>query len=951
MHRGRSVDVPALIVLLGIALAACGEPDTPFEITVTPAAVTFSALGDTKQLSAKVVNEKGKELTGALVSWSSDKTNVATVDDGGTVTAVGNGSATITASAGEVSGSATVTVAQAIATTEAVSGFGQTGTVAQALPAALVVRARDSRGNGVAGAVVTFTVSTDGGTVSPTSGTTGTDGQASTTWTFGTKAGSHQVTASISGSGSPVIFGAKANPGPAFVLSKVSGDNQFGYKGTRLAQPLAVRVRDQYANGVPNHVVTFAVDAGMLDSATAFTDTAGIARTTWVMPNGLDTAAATASAQIPGGGSLLGSPTTFAAISHDLNVASVSPSLLVEGQAAVLMGEGFDPNPSGNVVQVGDLVATVTAATPTRLDILVPTADCRPARSASLTVMARGYPSAPVTATVNPASFVTLPVGEQLIVRDPSQFCFQFAKTAAAETYLIGVQSASETVTELTGITLAGAAAAPAAAPRAAGPAPTGTPVAPVDLPRLRRLQRHRAAELAQREADRAVFDARPPALAPRAPGAGSAIVDSLKNVGDTVMVRISTGGCANYADLKTVVRAKGQKGLFLHDAASPSGSFDTTHFRQLSQNFDAQYYPNDAAYFGAPPDADGNGRVVMVFTPQVNQRNALGLTVACDLFPRSSHPASNEGEFFYLAVPDPSDSFFVADAMPLMPSALTHELVHVIQFTGRQASGGPFPSTWIAEGQAVLGEEVMGHAVENRQPGNNYGLRIAINLDDTSSTDWYSQGIVVGLGLYFGWDPVTSPGNFDKRVAEAPHECSWLEGKPANPGPCVGGLDAYGASWALLRWLSDRFYTPSTESGFHKAIISGTQNGYGLIQSLVGVPMDSLLAQFAAMLYVDDRDDMAGPAAAVLRMSSWDLYNIFYETDPQTGIRIRTALRLAPAAFTYGTFTRNARVRAASTFYSVLSGSNREATAVKARTDTGGTLPPWMRYWIVRLQ
>ncbi|MBI3983073.1 MAG: Ig-like domain-containing protein [Gemmatimonadetes bacterium] len=949
MHRGPA-ERRALVVLLGVALTACAEPDTPFQVAVTPGTVSLAALGETKQLTAKVTNEKGKDLTGAIVTWSSSSATVAGVDAAGMVTAVGNGSAQVTATAGTVSGSATVTVAQVLASVEATTGASQSGPVAQALPTPLAVRIRDSRGNGVAGVAVTFAVSPDGGTVSSSSGTTGNDGQVSTTWTFGTKAGSHQVTANITGSATTVVFTGAATPGPAVVLSKVSGDNQFGYKASRLPQPVAVRVRDQYANGIRSYLVTFDLETGggALDSETVFTDTAGVARTTWVLPNALDTVTATASAQGPGG-TLAGSPLTFTAIAHGLRVTSVSPSPLIEGQPAVLMGEGFDPTAANNAVTVGGVAATVTATTPTQLDIVVPSSDCQPTRSASVVVTAGGFPSAPVATTVNPAAPVSLAVGQQLIVRDPTQFCFQFPKTAAQEVYLIGVQSTSETVTDLTPITLAATSAAPATAPPAVARTAPGIEAAPVDLRRLRRIMRHRAAELAQREVDRAVFEAG--SRLPRAPAAPSAIVDSLKNVGDTVLVRWPAGGgCTNYAELKTVVRAKGQKGMLLHDVASPSGGFDASHFTQFSQDFDAKYYANDVAYFGAPPDADGNGRVVLVFTPEVNKFNALGRMISCDLFPRSSHPASNEGEFFYAAVPDPADSFFVADAVALMPGTLTHELVHVIQFTGRQTAGGPFPSTWIAEGQAVLGEEIVGHAVEGRSPGQNYGLRIAINLDDTSSIDWYLWPVVIDLGLYFGWDPVSTPGNFDGRVAQAPHECSWLEFKPPNPGPCVGGRDPY-VAWAMLRWLSDRFYTPATESGFHKAIISSTQNGFAMIQSLIGVPMDSLLAQFAAMLYVDDRDDMTAPAAAALRMSSWDLFNIFYETDPQTNIRLRTALRLQPAAVTYSTFTRSARVRAASTYYAVVSGFNREATAIRARDGAGAPLPPWMRSWIVRLQ
>ncbi|HEX9579648.1 MAG TPA: Ig-like domain-containing protein, partial [Gemmatimonadales bacterium] len=916
---------------------------------------SFDALTDTKQLSATVKNAKGADLTGAAVTWESSNDPVATVNGSGAVTAVANGTATVTASAGTISQTVNVTVAQVATKVEPASGAIQSGGVGQALLAPLVARIRDRLDQGIKDLSVSFTVSPGGGTVSPTSGTTGSDGQVSTTWTLGTTAGTHTVTASPSGAGSSALFTATANPGLAFLLSKVSGDNQFGYRGSRLAQLLGARVRDQYGNGIPNHVVVFATTEGTADSAIAFTDAAGVARTGWVLPDAIDTVSLTASAQGSGGTPLTGSPLTFDAIAHGLRVTSVSPSPLLEGQPAVLMGNGFDPTPGNNAVMVGNMAATVTNASPTQLDITVPATDCQPAHAANVTVTAGGFPSTPVAATVNPAAFVNLAAGQQIIVRDPTQFCFQFPKTAAQEVYLIGVQSTSETVTDLTGISLSATAVAPAASrPFGAARNLGGTAVSPVDAARLERWRRHRAVEAAIREDDRITWQAMAPS--PRRAGAGARratppIVDGNVNVGDTVDVRVTTGGgCQNYVDARTVVRAKGQKGIFLQHITAPAGGFDTTHYKVFSQGFDTHYFPNDSSYFGNPEDADGNGRVVMVFTPEVNKRGSLGFTTSCDLDARSTSPASNEGEFFYLRVPDPNgqfdDAYSLSNGLDDMPPTMAHELVHVIQFRGRRAAGGPFPSIWLAEGQAVLGEEIMGHAVEGRMPGQDYGLAIAINLDDENSTDWYSTGFV-GLGLYYGWDPITDD-NFDGRVAEAPHECSWLALKPPNPGPCVGGLDPYGAPWALLRWLSDRFYANTTpaQSAFHQSIISNTQNGYVLLQSLVGVSIDTLLTQFAAMLQVDG---LVSAAAPELTMASWNLYSVFYETED--GVRLRPALRLQPAQLTYSTFARTANVRAASTYYAVVSGFNREATAVKARDGAGGVLPPWMRYWIVRIE
>ncbi len=83
-------------------------------VSVTPATATMTALGETVELSAVVLDQNGQVMAGATVTWSSADASVATVDGDGVVTGAGNGSAAIAATAGSASGSAAITVAQAI---------------------------------------------------------------------------------------------------------------------------------------------------------------------------------------------------------------------------------------------------------------------------------------------------------------------------------------------------------------------------------------------------------------------------------------------------------------------------------------------------------------------------------------------------------------------------------------------------------------------------------------------------------------------------------------------------------------------------------------------------------------------------------------------------------------------------------------------------------------------
>ena len=91
------------------------EPARPTTVTVSPATRELTVLGATVQLSAEVRDQNARVMAGATVTWTTSANSVATVDASGLVRAVGNGTATITASAGSASGSAAVTVAVGVA--------------------------------------------------------------------------------------------------------------------------------------------------------------------------------------------------------------------------------------------------------------------------------------------------------------------------------------------------------------------------------------------------------------------------------------------------------------------------------------------------------------------------------------------------------------------------------------------------------------------------------------------------------------------------------------------------------------------------------------------------------------------------------------------------------------------------------------------------------------------
>ena len=69
-----------------------------------------TSIGDTATLTATVKDAVGSAIPGVTVTWLSSATDVATVSSAGLVTSVGDGTATIVASSGPMSATATVTV-------------------------------------------------------------------------------------------------------------------------------------------------------------------------------------------------------------------------------------------------------------------------------------------------------------------------------------------------------------------------------------------------------------------------------------------------------------------------------------------------------------------------------------------------------------------------------------------------------------------------------------------------------------------------------------------------------------------------------------------------------------------------------------------------------------------------------------------------------------------------
>ncbi len=309
-HPMRQRSLLVGLLAMSLLFSACATEPVVTTITLNTSSIFLDALGATFQLTASLTDQDGEPITDQSATWSSSDEQVATVSTTGLVTAVSNGTATIGATAGGVTASATVTVAQGVASIQVFAGDGQTGEVAVTLPTDIDVQVNDPLSNPIAGVSVAFAVTAGGGSVAVATVATAADGRASTAWTVGMVAGATQ-TATASSAGLTATFSATAVAAAADALVQVSGNNQSAPTGAALGNSLVVQVTDRFGNPVAGHFVNFAVNSGggSVSPTSAATDANGEAATQWT----LGAAAGTQTAQAAAAGVTTGSPATFTA--------------------------------------------------------------------------------------------------------------------------------------------------------------------------------------------------------------------------------------------------------------------------------------------------------------------------------------------------------------------------------------------------------------------------------------------------------------------------------------------------------------------------------------------------------------------------------------------------------------------------------------------------------------
>ncbi len=591
-------------------------------------------------------------------------------------------------------------------------------------------------------------------------------------------------------------------------------------------------------------------------------------------------------------------------------IATISPALLTPGITATLSGSNFDPTVAGNDVYVSGVKGTVLTATPTRLTVALPTTglpclSTQPVNVEVTTVSGTAAARQPMSV----ATQRTMAVGASFMVLANGNIgCNELP---AAGTYIVSVFNASRSVNQTSNFELTGSGGgalaarltpaealrsvqvidAPAARPSTIDPAMAER--AHEHLTRMEReneIVRRLGSPRTYRRAARSA--AVTPGISPSAPSFAMIPVPTTVGANATINFHFNSCALAQSTPVTARVVYVGPRAIVLEDNAGVLATKIDADLIALAKDFEDVSFPL-LQNFGDPlaydAETDGNGRIIMLFTPKVNTAgaNLLGFVSSCDFFPPSADPqvsASNQAEIFYArSVTDTSPTNTSLNARAgwkrQMPSTLIHEAKHITSYAERFAD--PLPAineqTWLEEATAQLASEMYGRALHGNVWRGNASYFGTLDCEVRPTTAGCDGGVFV-MGNHFG---------FLHEFLQSFEQKSIISGTDDN--------DIYGSSWLFMRWLTDTYGGP-TEGTFLRGIVkSVTTAGIDNVTRPTGKTWPELLSQFSLMLAADDLPGVTPPHTE----SSWNLPAIFagYNSDfPNSRVA-------APLAIRQGTF------------------------------------------------
>ena len=427
--------------------------------------------------------------------------------------------------------------------------------------------------------------------------------------------------------------------------------------------------------------------------------------------------------------------------------------------------------------------------------------------------------------------------------------CITIASTASASQYLFIGANANSTPDDRRTFTatLQGA----------------GTTVAPTVSPSVSPELLQLAASLAERDAVedrirateasivRAMPRGRIGQAASAATTASAAVLAATIDVGDTITYRVPNvkgNLCQEYATVRGAIKAVGRKVQIALDVAAPASGLTNADFTAIATEFDDLIFRTDTAWFGSPTDINKDGKITILYTPEVNKFTVKGSSTYIggffwggDLFTQADYqaagltcPQTNAQEIFYLLAADPVGAFGDVRSTALVRQTtrgtIAHEMQHMINQGIRQfnVNADPFEVDWLNEGLAHFAEEAVGRA--SRGFGDFQSLTSA---DVRANTQDYAAYFVQNLSRFASY--LARPDTTSPISSRADQD-----------------LPPRGAAWALLRYAADQF-SPGNARQFFRRLVAGPRSSVTNLVEKAEVPFDQIISGWLIANYTDN--------------------------------------------------------------------------------------------------
>jgi hypothetical protein len=479
--------------------------------------------------------------------------------------------------------------------------------------------------------------------------------------------------------------------------------------------------------------------------------------------------------------------------------------------------------------------------------------------------------TATVNLTVDPdpcTNPIALSVGQVRTLSGPTAVaCITLAATTASSDFLFITANAEQDQDETAfySVLLSGNVAAMAESMRA-------MVFDPVAYAQVQAIQRVDMLEEQMRLQGEAIFRKVRPAVRDgldRELKAAASLSAAIATEGDTILIRVPDINSANlcttgYKEIRAAVKKVTAHATIALDVSSPTTGFSAADFNEIGVEFESLVYPTDTLYFGKESDRNADGRVTILYTPEVNRatpQGAAGFVAGFfwpgDLVKMSEYqaigvqcPQTNEQEIFYMLVPDPAGTVngnqrSVATVRQNTRGTIAHEFQHMIN-QGRRLLNPAVDSAetvWLNEALSHIAEEIVGRAKLG------YGDFQRLTFSDVNKGDDFSAFFRQNLLRYRSW----------MQRPDTSSPTSNAAGRQLAPR---------GAAWMLLRYASD-FHSGGNMKSFLRRVVGGPDVGLrNLMQHSSGAQFDDLLSGWLISQFTDGLNIPGLPAR--FQMLSW---------------------------------------------------------------------------------